>query len=188
MEITKKTGIEGINLIKYWESKHDGDLNKIGLQPKLCPADIWTTGYGHAIIDPDTGKYIKADTPDGYTRACQLYPDLTDREADDLLKKDLLEAESKVNRWLKVEVNQNQFDALISHCYNCGYSKTMYQLVNNMNLGISNLNKGDIGSHPIYKWFTEHYITANGEVLKGLVDRRKDEALLFFQKQILTNK
>lgn len=32
----------GISLIKEFESLHDGDLSVIGLQPKQCPAGIWT--------------------------------------------------------------------------------------------------------------------------------------------------
>ena len=44
-----RTSILGINLIKGFESLHDGDLSKIGLQPKMCPAKIWTEGYGRAM-------------------------------------------------------------------------------------------------------------------------------------------
>ena len=39
-----KTGIKGIDLIKEFESLHDGDLKQVGLQPKMCPAGIWTEG------------------------------------------------------------------------------------------------------------------------------------------------
>ena len=37
-----KTSQIGISLIKHFEGLHDGDLKKIGLQPKKCPAGIWT--------------------------------------------------------------------------------------------------------------------------------------------------
>ena len=37
-----KTSQIGIDLIKHFEGLHDGDLKKIGLQPKKCPAGIWT--------------------------------------------------------------------------------------------------------------------------------------------------
>ena len=53
-----KTSQKGINLIKYFESLHDGDLTEIGLQPKMCPAGIWTEGYGHAIRDLK-GQFFK---------------------------------------------------------------------------------------------------------------------------------
>ena len=45
-----RTSNKGIDLIKEFEGLHDGDLSIIGLQPKMCPAGIWTQGYGHAII------------------------------------------------------------------------------------------------------------------------------------------
>lgn len=45
-----KTSENGIILIKHYESLHDGDLSRIGLQPKMCPAGYWTEGYGHAIL------------------------------------------------------------------------------------------------------------------------------------------
>jgi len=47
MKISK----QGIELIKFFESLHDGNLSKIGLQPKLCPANIVTIGYGRALKD-----------------------------------------------------------------------------------------------------------------------------------------
>ena len=53
-----KTSNIGIELIKEFESLHDGDLSIIGLQPKMCPAGIWTEGYGHAMRD-NKGNFIK---------------------------------------------------------------------------------------------------------------------------------
>ena len=52
-----KTSERGIQLIKFFESLHDGDLSKIGLQPKLCPADVVTIGYGHAVKDKN-GNFL----------------------------------------------------------------------------------------------------------------------------------
>jgi lysozyme len=40
MKISEK----GLDLIKHFESLHDGDLTIVGLQPKMCPAGIWTEG------------------------------------------------------------------------------------------------------------------------------------------------
>lgn len=50
---------------KHFESLHDGDLTIIGLQPKMCPAGIWTEGYGNAIVDPLTGKFLKGSENKG---------------------------------------------------------------------------------------------------------------------------
>ena len=44
-------------VIKHYEGLHDGDLSKIGLQPKMDPSGIWTEGWGHAIHQ--NGKFIR---------------------------------------------------------------------------------------------------------------------------------
>ncbi len=163
-----KISQNGIDFIKGWESLHDGDLTKIGLQPKLCPAGVWTVGYGHAIRDVKTGKFLKG--LENYELACKMFNDLTEHQANDLLKIDLMYYEDKVNKRINVEINQNQFDALVSHTYNTGGSNTLFGLVN------ANAHKADI-----YNWFTLHYITANRKVLRGLILRRKAEAELYFK-------
>lgn len=164
-----KISNKGIELIKFFESLHDGNLSKIGLQPKLCPSDIWTIGWGHAIVDPLTNKFITASTPNGYERACELYPDLTLEQAEDLLKKDIAEREVLVNKNLKIKLNQSQFDALLSHTFNCGVSETLYNLINNYPLD----------STTIKLWWEGRYIKSKGVKLKGLVKRRRVEYELF---------
>ena len=54
-----KTSSNGIAMIAMFEQYHDGDLSMIGLQPKMCPAGIWTVGLGHALINKETDKKIK---------------------------------------------------------------------------------------------------------------------------------
>lgn len=163
-----KTGEKGIELIKFFESLHDGDLSKIGLQPKECPAGILTIGYGHALQDTD-GKWLKGK--DGFKKISTLYPEwetITEKEADEILKNDLVKFEKIVANKLKVEVTQNQFDALVSHTFNTGGSDTLFKLINTKST-----------DQQILKWFTETYISANGKVLPGLIKRRKIEATLF---------
>ena len=46
-----KTSQKGIDLIKHFESLHDGDLTQIGPQQKMDVKGIWTAGWGHAIIN-----------------------------------------------------------------------------------------------------------------------------------------
>ena len=53
-----KTSVNGLNLIKEFESLHDGDLSIIGLQPKMCPAQVWTEGYGRAMRNK-SGVFLK---------------------------------------------------------------------------------------------------------------------------------
>ena len=81
-----KTNKEGINLIKHFEGLHDGDLKQVGLQPKLCPADIWTEGYGRTMRD-SKGNFLKGlkNKDLAFKRATIK----TELEAENALKEDL---------------------------------------------------------------------------------------------------
>ena len=165
-----KTSINGINLIQHFESLHDGDLKIIGLQPKMDPVGIWTEGWGHAIRD-DKGNFIKGIS--NKQLAYKFSKIKTKEEADKQLLIDLEPREHLVIQNIKVNLNQNQFDALISYVYNTGGSGTLYSLINKK---ASDLD--------IRKWIETHYITGQGSKtpLPGLVKRRKAEADLYFKK------
>lgn len=153
-----RTSQIGIDLIKFFEGLHDGNLKEIGLQPKKCPAGIWTEGYGHAVRDPK-GNFLKG----------KIAPKHTIFEADAImqLQEDLEAFELLVIRKLKRPIKQNEFDALVSFVYNCGVSQTLFEMVNSQN--------------PLLKsWWVSHYITGGGKQLKGLIERRKAEAKLYF--------
>ena len=164
-----KTGKLGIDLIKTYESLHDGNLNKIGLQPKMCPAGIWTSGYGRAIIDPRTKKFLKGIENKDYAEKNFTIPD--EKTAYNNLLEDLVKYENIVKSKVKIKLTQNQFDALVSHTYNTGGSETLFKLINEK-----------ATDQVIYNWFTTKYTTANGVVLRGLVSRRRSEADLYFKK------
>lgn len=164
-----QTSSKGIKLITHAEGIHDGDLSRINLQPKACPAGIYTCGWGHAIVDPITKKFITSSVNNGYKRACELFKDLTLEEADKLLKEDLVVYENIVNNKVKVELNQSQYDALVSHTFNTGGSDTLFKLI----------NTEPLDSVKIKDWWLNKYTTASGKKLKGLVLRRKDEYNLF---------
>jgi lysozyme len=155
-----KTSQIGIDLIKLFEGLHDGDLKEIGLQPKKCPAGIWTQGYGSAMRDKN-GNFLKGNVMPNVT--------ISEKEAEQLLAKDLEVFENIVMRKVKVLLSQNNFDALVSHTYNTGGSDTLFKLVNK--------NAPD---EQIRKWFTTKYITGGGKRLQGLVNRRNAEAKLYF--------
>ena len=150
-----KTSETGLQLIKHYEGIHDGDLTKIGLQPKLCPAGVWTVGYGHALGKGSLEEIAKK------------YPNLmtiTEKEAEALLAKDLPRYEAIVHKNTK-GLKQHEFDALVSHTYNTGGSETLFRLVN---------ERGNIKD-----WWLSTYITAGGVKLNGLVKRREAEWHLF---------
>ena len=164
-----KTSSSGIAMITMFEQYHDGDLSMIGLQPKMCPAGVWTVGLGHALINKETGKWLKGQ--DDFKKIKYQYPEyltMTKKQADELLKFDLISYENKVRKGLKVEVNQAQFDSLVSFCYNCGWSDTLFRMINHKE-----------PTEKIVQWWQTHYITGDGKVLKGLIFRRKVESEYF---------
>lgn len=133
----------GIALIKDFESLH--------LTPYLCPANIWTIGYGH-------------------TRTVRAGMRLTPGQADQLLDDDLRIAERSVARLVQVPLSDNQFAALASFVFNVGTANfersTLLRL----------LNRGWYEQVPaqLMRWNR-----ASGEVLGGLSRRRAAEAKLW---------
>ena len=162
-----RTSINGLNIIKEFESLHDGDLSIIGLQPKMCPARIWTEGYGRAMRNKN-GAFLK-DIKDKQ----EAYANITihnKQEAEKALVEDLGVFERIVSSKIKVPLTQNQFDALVSYTYNTGGSDTLFKLINQK-----------APEEQIRKWFETKYITGGGVVLPGLIRRRKEESNLFFK-------
>lgn len=155
-----RTSITGSNLIKHFEGLHDGDLKVIGLQPKKCPAGIWTEGYGRAMRN-GKGEFIK-----GTLRPFATIT--TEAQAMVALSQDLQVFENIVLKKVKVKLTQNQFDALVSHTYNTGGSDTLFKLIN-QNAPIEEVKK----------WWLNKYITGGGVQLKGLIERRKLEFNLY---------
>lgn len=112
---TSKNLIESI--LKKCESLHDGDLSEIGLQPKMDCQGIWTEGWGHAIYDPVTKDFVRGQS--NKNRAYALRIITNEDQADATLLLDLKQREDTVNS-LGLQLNQNQFDALVDFCYNVG--------------------------------------------------------------------
>lgn len=154
-------------LVKHFEGLHDGDLHQIGLQPKRCPAGIWTEGWGHAIRDkagrilPDTASEDEALK---YSKVRTVV------EADRLLDQDLARFATKVAALLRRPVQQNQFDALVSFAYNLGPGKLATSTL---------LRKVNASDHEAAEAEFGRWTRAGGRVLRGLVLRRRAEAWLY---------
>ncbi len=162
-----KIGKKGIDLIKSFESIHDGDKNKQGLQPEMDPVGIWTEGYGRAMRDNKKGGFLKGIANKKIAEANATI--FTIEQAIEAFKVDIVVYEKIVLQKVKVPLTQNQFDALVSYTYNTGGSDSLFKLINQK-----------APDEQIYKWFTTKYITAGGVKLNGLVRRRKAEADLYF--------
>lgn len=143
------TSEKGIALIKKYEG--------CKLDAYLCPSSIATIGYGNTFYE-DGSKVKMGDK-------------ITQQRAEELLSALLPKFEKTVKDNIKAPLTQNQFDALVSFCWNCGSSDTLFGLINE-----------GIPDKSIYNWWTTHYITGGGKKLQGLVDRRKEEATLFTTK------
>jgi lysozyme len=139
-----KIGLKGLGLIKKYEG--------CKLTAYLCPAGLVTIGYGNTFYK--NGSKIK------------LGDKITQQQAEELLMDLLPQYEAIVNKNIKIDLTQYQFDALVSFAWNCGKSETLFRLVNSK-------------SKDLKQWWETHYTTGGGKVLQGLVNRRKAEAQLF---------
>lgn len=148
-----KTSLAGIKSIQ----QEEGCVLKAYKDPVTGNLPI-TIGFGNTFYED--GSKIK----------------LTDKITLDRAKKLMLNLlpkfEKIVNEKVKVKLTQNQFDVLVSYTWNTGGSSTLFNLINN-----------EAEESSIRKWFTEHYIQADGRPSDGLKARRKREADSFFKKQ-----
>lgn len=139
-----KIGKLGIDLIK--------DFEGCKLTSYQCSAGVWTIGYGHTGSDVEQGMTIAPE------------------QAEALLRKDLNKFETGVTTLVKVSLNQNQFDALVSFAYNCGLGALKESTL------LKKVNAKDFtqASQEFLKWDK-----CNGKSLPGLTRRRKAEQTLF---------
>jgi lysozyme len=133
----------GINLIKSFEGCRLTSYQDV--------VGVWTIGYGH-------------------TSGVRSGQTITQQQADDLLKSDLASFGNQVTDLVHVPLNQYQFDALVSFCYNVGVhafaTSTLLQMLNAKDYNGAS-NQFDLWVH------------AKGKVIQGLVTRRKAEKSLF---------
>jgi lysozyme len=146
----------------YHEAQEDGSCKAY-----RCPAGVWTCGWG-------------------CTSGVNQHTHWTEAEAEAALANEMRKHEASIEKLVKVPLNQNQFDAMVSLCYNIGEG----------NLGkstlLKKLNAGDYSSAASHfaDW---KYATIRNEttarsmgikvgtkaVLPGLVTRRAKEADMF---------
>ncbi|NBQ17048.1 lysozyme [bacterium] len=125
------------------------------LESYKCSAGHWTIGFGNTFYEDNT-KVKQGDK-------------ITQKRAEALLINLLPKFESIVNKKITISLNQNQFDSLVSYTWNTGGSSTLFSMINRK-----------ASNKEIREWFETKYITAGEKVLQGLVNRRKDEANLYF--------
>lgn len=118
---------------------------------------IWTIGWGSTFYADGT------PVKEGET--------ITQDEADKLFKLTLVSYVKCVTKALKTKVSQNQFDAMVSLCYNIGCGNFKKSSV----LSKTNANPNDATITNSFLLWNK----ASGKVVKGLTNRRTAEAELF---------
>ena len=143
VEKTMIISTAGVDLLTHFEG--------LKLEAYQDSVGVWTIGYGHT----------KGVTPS---------MKITESQANNLLKTELIEYQNYINSMVNVNLDQCQFDALVCWVYNLGPTN----LKNSTLLRL--LNQGDkfLVPEQFRRWNK-----AGGRVLKGLVRRREAEALMF---------
>jgi len=120
------------------------------LKAYLCPAGVCTIGYGH------TSAAGAPMVNDGMI--------ITQADAEDILKRDIVKYEIAVMDLVKVKLTQNQFDVLVDFAYNAGVGNLKSSTM------LKKINSGDLDAVPaeLMKW-----TKGGGKVLPGLVRRRQ---------------
>jgi lysozyme len=147
-----KLSEEGLRLIKSFEGYHTR-LEDGSCAAYLCPAGVATIGYGCTV-------------------GVKLGMVWTAEQAESALLREISKFEDAVNRNVTVEINQNEFDAMVSLAYNIGAAGFARSSV------LRRLNKGDRkGAEQAFHLWNK----GGGRVLAGLVSRRMREAALFLK-------
>jgi len=93
MNMSRVINQNGLALIKHFEGLYTDAY--------VCPAGVPTIGYGH-------------------TENVSLGQSITPKKAEQILKGDMEKFSSAVEKSIGVELNDNQFSALVSFAFNCG--------------------------------------------------------------------
>lgn len=141
------TSQEGVDLVK----KFEGFSSKV----YLCAGKKRTIGYGHVILPNEN------------------YENIQEEMAEDLLKRDLLLSEKAVLRNIAVNLQQNQFDALVSLTFNIGSAALQRS---GLRQKINAHAALDEITHEFMRW-----VYARGVALVGLAKRRCEEVQMYIK-------
>lgn len=153
---------------------------------KLSPLGLWFLKHREtkdgkpdlvAYKDPGSKDGLPITAGYGSTRKLDgtrftLGERITEKYAEDCLLRDVAWAEAEVSRLVKVPLNSNQFDALVSFSYNVGTGKE--GLAGSTLLRLLNAGDYDAAADQMMRW-----VFNDGVKMKGLENRRFLERRLF---------
>ncbi|MGB3641922.1 MAG: glycoside hydrolase family protein [Rivularia sp. (in: cyanobacteria)] len=148
----KKISNNGLKFI----AEHEGMI----LNLYNDPANHATIGVGHLVHHGPINGSESEEFKNGITK----------ERAMEILQSDVIIAENTVNNLVKVPLNQNQFDALVSFVFNIGETQFSSSTL------LAKLNNGNYNAVPseLNRW-----VHGDGKKLPGLINRRRDEGNLF---------
>ncbi len=136
---------DGVNFIKHFEGYKSTAYE--------CAAGYKTIGYGHLIKKNESYDFLNLE------------------EAEILLRKDIFISETAVLKYIRGDINDNQFSALVSFTYNLGacvlQRSTLRQKIN---YGSSI----DEIAEEFMRW-----IFSGGRKIQGLFIRRHAESMIY---------
>ena len=148
-------------------------------KPYLCPAHIWTIGYGHVLYQqqirlPVVRKEGYAGTlRNEFPLAAQDNRVWTKTEIDELFRSDVQNFERGVLRLVPgVSGRQGAFDALVSFAFNAGLGNLQRSQIRMR----ANRDDWEGAAEALMDW-----VKGGGRVLPGLVKRREAERALFLE-------
>lgn len=121
---------------------------------KPLPTDRWTYGYG------TTYKLDGSQVQEGDT--------ITEEDAETILSQTIDSLATKLSYMTNPNCTQQQFDAFLSLCYNCGFSA-----ITNSTTGQMFHNGEDIADRFLL------WDKSNGQVVPGLLTRRQKERNIY---------
>jgi lysozyme len=151
------------------------DFERFRAKPYLCPAGLWTQGWGHTSgVRPDS-------------------PPVTEAQAEALLADDLAEVERLIAKHVRAPLTQGQYDAFASILFNVGPGSRQKDGIIVLKSGepstlLRKLNVGDYAgaAAEFLRWNKARQDGALVE-LGGLTRRRLAERALFERPNLETD-
>ncbi len=189
----------GLSLVQAWEGLVDGDPSTVLLDPYICPAGVFTVGWGHALTTPagvqitvarfgrvQGAALAKAAMLREFGKAA-----ISREEALACLEKDMASAEEFVNHKIVADTTQGEFDAMCAFTFNAGVGSFQSSSI----LRLHNAGKRATGQHTIAELaafsktphaepldMPESYAAwshGGGKWLLGLFRRRVSECMVY---------
>ncbi|NQY82467.1 MAG: lysozyme [Alphaproteobacteria bacterium] len=132
--------------------------------PYLCPAGVWTIGYGTALRG-DNGRFLTRSAPAPHLT-------MTEDEAEAALQDHMAGIQPTIDRLIRVSLSPSQQAALLDFAYNLGTGNLQASTLR------KKINRREFAAVPkeFRKWRM-----AGGRILRGLVRRREAEIRIWNQ-------